>query len=126
MLRSAVMWFVTIALLGAGACGSGSLGSLDAATGDDAVTGTFPCGDFQCMKGKQYCFFEQNNGLDTIPRQCRSMPPGCSVCACAKPDATSASMNPVCSGAELVCTDGMLVIDENASTPTLNISCGSA
>ena len=126
MVRWTVVGYVTIALLGAGACSGGSLGSpngVDGATGDGAGTGTFPCGDFQCRKELQYCFRAQNNGLDTIPPECRPMPPGCSVCACAEPDAASLSTNPVCTASELTCTDGMVLIDANTSTPTLHIGC---
>jgi hypothetical protein len=90
--------------------------------GPDGTGGTFECGTVRCVAGRQYCFNESWNGVEKIAPYCRPLPSGCSTCACAKIDAAPASMQckaPV----GLTCTDGMMLLDDQTSSPTLSIAC---
>ena len=126
MLRLGFFGFVTSALLGAAACGGGSLATPDGATSVDSTAATFPCGAFACVQERQYCFAEQWNGVTKTAPECRPLPAGCSACACASPDAASISMSDGCRMGVFTCTDGVGVIDPQTSSPTLNVLCDVA
>jgi hypothetical protein len=99
----------------AGASGSGGGGGNTAAD-------TFACGAVRCMRGKEYCFFEEWNGATKIDHQCRPMPAGCTTCGCAKQDAAPATM--MCeTAARLTCTDAGTVINDQASSQSLSVLC---
>jgi len=104
-----------------GNAGSGGSGGSGGAGGSG--DGSFACGPtVRCAFYRQYCFFEEANGAVKVDYQCRTMPAGCSTCACARPDAVAASM--LCTmPARFTCTNGQGTIDDQTTTPSLNVWC---
>ena len=144
-MRLAAMVVLAAALITGGACSSDS-GTLTGAAGTSGGAGTsgdagtsgnagsgggaggsgdgsFACGPtVRCANYRQYCFFESANGAVKVDYQCRAMPAGCSTCACARPDAVTASM--LCTTpSRLTCRDGQNTIDDQTTTPSLNVWC---
>src|SRR6185503_6731729 len=107
-MRLAAMVVLAAALIAGGACSSdsgkqtGAAGTSGAGTSGGAGSsggaggsgdGSFACGPtVRCANYRQYCFFESANGAVKVHYQCRAMPAGCSTCACAPPDAATASI----------------------------------
>ena len=104
-----------------GNAGSGGSGGSGGAGGSG--DGSFACGPtVRCANYRQYCFFESANGAVKVDYQCRAMPAGCSTCACARPDAVTASM--LCTTpSRLTCRDGQNTIDDQTTTPSLDVWC---
>ena len=131
-MRLAAMVVLAAALIAGGACSSdsgnqtGAAGTSGAGTSGSAGTsgdGSFACGPtVRCANYRQYCFFESANGAVKVDYQCRAMPAGCSTCACARPDAVTASM--LCTTpSRLTCRDGQNTIDDQTTTPSLDVWC---
>jgi hypothetical protein len=114
-------WVVLLASVGA--CGGDGAGARDG-NGSESSADTFPCGTtVRCVRGTEYCFAESRNGSPKIPHQCRPMPAGCSVCGCAKADAAPISMFCSSNPAALTCTDGGVVIQDQANSQALSVLC---
>ena len=132
VLAPALAFFLLVAAVG---CGSSDLvndggGSLGGSTGSDGGSGgrptdgsdSFPCGNANCVAGREYCFSEEWNGAQKVQPGCRALPVGCSTCACAQSDAESVSLSCKATGT-LTCINGMMAIDYNISSPTLTLAC---
>jgi len=110
-----------------GNAGSGGSGGSGGSTGSGGAggsgDGSFACGPtVRCANYRQYCFFESANGAVKVDYQCRAMPASCATCACARPDAVTASM--LCTTpSRLTCRDGQNTIDDQTTTPSLNVWC---